>query len=141
MLILDTDHVSLLEWGSGAEAERLRARLEQSSSRIVATTIVSYEEQTRGWLAFAAKARTVTQQVHAYQRLKRHLDVYRGMNVLDFDELVATTYQKLRQSRIRIGTMDLRIAAIALAHNGTLLSRNAVDFNKVPGLQVEDWTR
>jgi hypothetical protein len=48
MLILDTDHVSLLEWGSGAEAERLRVRLERSNFQIVTTTIVSYEEQTRG---------------------------------------------------------------------------------------------
>jgi tRNA(fMet)-specific endonuclease VapC len=42
--------------------------------------------------------------------------------------------------KIRIGTMDLKIAAIALAHGATLLSRNLVDFKKVPGLTVEDWT-
>jgi len=40
--------------------------------------------------------------------------------------------------------MDLKIAAIALANNAKLLSRNLSDYlsdyRKVPGLQVEDWT-
>jgi predicted nucleic acid-binding protein len=35
--------------------------------------------------------------------------------------------------------MDLKIACIALEHDATLLSRNAVDLEKVPGLRVENW--
>ena len=42
--------------------------------------------------------------------------------------------------KMRVGTMDFRIAAIALAHDALLLSRNLTDFRKVPGLRVEDWT-
>ena len=44
------------------------------------------------------------------------------------------------QQRVRIATMDLRIASIALSQGLTLLTRNARDFSKVPGLVVEDWT-
>jgi tRNA(fMet)-specific endonuclease VapC len=36
--------------------------------------------------------------------------------------------------------MDLKIAATAISHNALLLSRNLVDFRKVPRLRVEDWT-
>jgi tRNA(fMet)-specific endonuclease VapC len=36
--------------------------------------------------------------------------------------------------------MDLKIAAIVRARGATLLSRNLVDFRKVPGLKVADWT-
>ena len=72
--------------------------------------------------------------------LKKNLDDFRTIDVLDFDEEAAAELQRLRRMKIRIGTMDLKIAAIALVHDATLLSRNLVDFKKVPGLKVEDWT-
>ncbi len=62
MLVLDTDHVSLLQWGTGEEAERLRRRLDAIDEE-VAVTVISYEEQTRGWLAYVARARTLGEQV------------------------------------------------------------------------------
>jgi tRNA(fMet)-specific endonuclease VapC len=140
MFILDTDHISLLERTTSTEAQRLDYRLEQVDPQQIATTIITYEEQTQGWLSYAAGARTLVQQVTAYKRLSRHLDLYRRIRVLEFDERAATEFQRLRQSRIRIGTMDLKIAAVVLAHDATLLSRNLRDFHKVPGLRVEDWT-
>jgi len=139
MVILDTDHVSLLEWDREGAAP-LRERLADLNPDEVATTIISYEESMRGWMAYIARARTVAQQVEGYQRLRRQLDNYRQIPVLDFDENAAEEYQRLRRARIRIGSMDLKIAAIVLACDGTLLSRNRIDFDKVPGLAVEDWT-
>jgi len=139
MVILDTDHVSLLEWGDES-SELLRERLANLASRDVASTIISYEESMRGWMAYIARARTVEQQIQAYQRLHRHLDNYRQIPLLNFDEDAGREFQRLRQVRVGIGTMDLKIAAIALASGATLLSRNRVDFEKVPGLTIEDWT-
>jgi tRNA(fMet)-specific endonuclease VapC len=45
----------------------------------------------------------------------------------------------LKAAKTRLGTMDLKIASIALANDAILLSRNVGDFQKVPGLQVVDW--
>ena len=59
--------------------------------------------------------------------------------MLPWDTDTADIFQELRKQRIRIGTMDLKIASIVLAYNATLLSRNLRDFQQVPGLRVEDW--
>ncbi len=49
MLILDTDRISLLERNS-AETKVLLARLANTSNTEIATTIITFEEQMRGWL-------------------------------------------------------------------------------------------
>lgn len=139
-LVLDTDHMSLLEWDSSTAA-RLRERLADREEREVATTVVNYEEQIRGWMAYIANARSIVGQVEAYRRLRNHLENYRQIPVLDFDDAAADVYQRLRRARIHIGTMDLKIAAIVMSIDATLLSRNRRDFEKVPGLKIEDWTK
>ena len=45
---------------------------------------------------------------------------------------------KLRQG-LRIGSLDLKIACIALAHAAAVLTRNTTDFAQVPGLRIENW--
>jgi tRNA(fMet)-specific endonuclease VapC len=132
--------LSLLEWG-GPEAMRLRERLLECAEKQVVVTIISYEEQIRGWMAYIARARKIQDQLVAYQRLRQHLENYRSTIVVDFDEQAAIRYQELRESRVRLGSMDLKIASIALSLDAMLLSRNLIDFQKVPKLRVEDWTR
>jgi tRNA(fMet)-specific endonuclease VapC len=137
--LLDTDHMSVLDRG-GAQGEALRSRLRTVPPDEVATTSIRYEEQTRGWLARVAQARGFPSQVELYGYLKNQLLNYCVIAVLDFDDRAVVQCERLRQARIRIGTMDLKIAAIALANDATLLSRNLADFGKVPTLRVEDWT-
>jgi tRNA(fMet)-specific endonuclease VapC len=48
MYVLDTDHMSSLEWGSGLAGQRLIARMNKLSESEAATTIITFEEQTRG---------------------------------------------------------------------------------------------
>ena len=139
MYLLDTDHLTLLERG-GPEGSRVLARMAGVPTGEVAANIVSYEEQSRGWLSVVARARSIDAQIEAYCRLQKHLQIYCAIAVIDFDEQAATEYQRLLRLRLRIGTMDLKIAAIALAHQAIVLTRNLSDFGRVPGLQVEDWT-
>jgi tRNA(fMet)-specific endonuclease VapC len=60
--------------------------------------------------------------------------------VIGFDDLAATTFQDFKSRKIKLATMDLRIAAIAITKQVILLTRNHKDFAKVPGLTIEDWT-
>ena len=139
MYVLDTDHITLLEWGSAAIGQRLHEHIRALPPGEVVTTIITFEEQTRGWLAFQARARTLEQQVNAYRKLKRHLNIYRNLEVLDFDAEAAAAFERLQRLRLKVGTMDLKIAAIALARDATVLTKNSVDFSQVPGLRIEDW--
>lgn len=63
--------------------------------------------------------------------------------VLPFDEAAARHYGDLRASLEsdgrRLAEPDLRIAAIALSRDATLVTANVRHFARVPGLRVENW--
>jgi tRNA(fMet)-specific endonuclease VapC len=139
MVLLDTDHISLIARG-GAEGQRIRKRLSVLPPTEVAVSIASYEEQMRGWLAEIAAARTVDRQEPKYHELGRMLKYYCTTPILPFEGNAISMFQNLWIQRLRVGTMDLKIAAIALANDATLLTRNLADFNKVPDLRAEDWS-
>ena len=94
-----------------------------------------------GWNAYISQAKEATSVVRGYERLQRVLSNFSEAQVVPFNNAAASVFDALREQRVRIGTMDLRIASITLAHDMTVLSRNLVDFNRVPGLTGENWTR
>jgi len=137
--LLDTDHISLMDRG-GREGQAIRSRLKRVPPDDVSASTISYEEQIRGWMSVIAQARTAQQQVPFYRELERLLRFYCLTPLMPFDADAAEHHTRLRQAHVRIGTMDLKIAAIALANNATLLTRNLADFSKVPELKAEDWS-
>lgn len=140
MFVLDSNHLSLIDRSESTAGQRILQRIEAVGKDDFATTIVNYEEQTRGWLSYAAKAKRNAELIDCYRRLERHLQMFCGTRILAFDEPAAVQFQALKSSKLRVGTMDLRIAAIVLSRNATLLSGNLRDFQHVPNLRVEDWT-
>jgi tRNA(fMet)-specific endonuclease VapC len=139
-VLLDTDHLSILHWQEQPACDRLLARLDQLPADDVATSIVSFQEQVQGWLAYLNRARKPDQIVEAYARLESLWRSFLRMNVLSFTAEAQAAFAEVRRQVPRIETMDARIAAIALATNSTLLTRNLRHFRGVPGLVVEDWT-
>jgi tRNA(fMet)-specific endonuclease VapC len=139
MYLLDTDHLSILDQDT-IESFNLGRRLAALSEEEVAVTIITYEEQMRGWLAYIARANTPARQLEAYRKRRQHIERFCTIPVVDYVEKASVVYERLRQARIRIGTKDLQIAAIALANGATLLTRNLADFGKVPDLRAEDWS-
>jgi tRNA(fMet)-specific endonuclease VapC len=138
MYILDTDHLSVIDRG-GVKAQYLLQRLAKIDPSQVATSIISYEEQMRGWLSYVAKAQTIEKQVNAYKQLNRQLINSRTIPIIDFDEQAAQEFQRIKKLYPRLGTMDLKIASIALVNQAVLLNRNSSDFGHIIGLLIEDW--
>ena len=137
--LFDTDHVSIMQRQSGQEFAALAARVVQHQSE-VALCIVSFHEQALGCHTYLSRARNAGDTVRGYRLLDKILDTFSRSLVLPFDDAAAHVLDELVATRVRLATMDLRIASIALSQGLVLLSRNQRDFCKVPGLLVEDWT-
>ena len=140
MILLDTDHVTLLKYPEGERGARLAARLRAlPPDETVTVSIIAVEEQMRGWLAAIAKERQARRQILGYAELGRLFEYFRAFTIVPFDESAADRFDELRAAKLKLGTMDLKIAAIALTRNALLLSANRRDFDAVPGLRVENW--
>lgn len=139
MILLDTDHLSVLTYPGGAGYVHLTARMQAAGIQTFATTVVCVEEQLRGWLAFIHRLRDIRKQIPAYARLGRVFDFLRDWRIVPFDDPAADEFQRLRKQRIQIGTQDLKIASIALVQNALLLSANMRHFRRISGLHVENW--
>jgi tRNA(fMet)-specific endonuclease VapC len=139
VIILDTDHFNILQIGKGSVYDVLSARMDASPDQDFSTTVITFEEHMRGWLAGIRRARDVDRQVRPYDQLINLVRFFQAWEILRFDENSSARFRSLRQQGVRIGTQDLKIASIALEHEAFLLSANAQDFRRVPGLRVEDW--
>jgi tRNA(fMet)-specific endonuclease VapC len=140
MFLLDTDHIGIIQRRTPPEFDRLWGRIVKHSPQDLYVSIVSFHEQVLGWNAYLSHARGAASVVRAYEMFERILADFAAAQVVPFDAAAAAQFDSLRTRRVRIATMDLRIAAIALTRNFTLLTRNLADFRQVPALQVEDWT-
>lgn len=135
LYILDTDSVTFQQAGR----ETIIHRLQSIPADSVYTTVITVYEQIRGRLAAINRAQEGRDLVRAYERLQATLRYFSLVNVLPFTSVAAQRLEKLRAEKVRIGTQDLRIAAIVLSVNGILITSNRRDFDKVPELIIEDW--
>jgi tRNA(fMet)-specific endonuclease VapC len=136
MFILDTDHVSLFQ----RKHPIVVANILKTTADKLATTVITAEEQLRGRLDRVRKAENDEEIVRAYKNLSMTLHFFHSVTVISFDEKSQTIFRKLRKKKIPVGTQDLRIAAIALTNNATIVTRNRKDFSLVPSLKIEDWS-
>lgn len=108
-------------------------RIAQHPSEALVWSVVSLQE-----LAYGMGKSTYPERTKAYLEALKHL--YR---LLDYDTGCAERAGQLRAQLERqgtpIGPYDLQIAATALVHRLTLVSRNTHEFARVPGLLLEDW--
>lgn len=138
--LLDTDHLTLLQMQDGSEWVAIVAHINARGQGNVAASVASLHEQMLGCHAQMNKARRATDLVRWYRVMAELLDMDAAMPLARFDDAAATTLAAL-PGNLRIGAMDLRIAAIALSRDLIVVTRNTQDFAQVPGLTIEDWTR
>jgi tRNA(fMet)-specific endonuclease VapC len=135
--LLDTDTLSLLEWGHLLVLQRVNSYPPAD----ISLSAISIQEQIQGFIASLTRARNRQQIALAYDRLvDRLLPVWSRFVVLPFPESAILRFEHLRSLRLNVGMMDLRIAAVALENGVTVVTRNRRDFGRVPGLTITDWS-
>lgn len=139
LYLLDTDHMTAL-FRNGVEGKRVEARLKTIAPDDYGTTIISFEEQVRGWLDALNRLKKEGGLMNAYRELEGMRQMYGRFAVWQFNYQADHVHQSMIKANVKTGTQDMLIAAIALANNAVVLTRNRKDFAKVPGLAIEDWT-
>ena len=88
----------------------------------------------------AENADEIIARVRDYGWLVASVDLFPKFPKVAYDHASENQFQQLLALKLRIGTQDLKIAAVALANNLTLLTRNRRDFGRVPNLKLDDWS-
>lgn len=101
----------------------------------MATTAISVDEQLSGLLAAVHQRHEPTSQIEPYAELVARMEFLAAFLILPWDEDSVARFMKMKEDRVKGGTMDLKIASITLAHDATLLTRNTEHFTQVPGLR------
>lgn len=134
--LFDTDHLTLYQHKHPPLMQRIALQPADS----VAICPINIEESMRGRLGPLGRVLTGVKHVQAYAHLVAAEDVFRLFPLVPFDRASESQFQHLRAALPRVGTLDLKIAAIALTNGLMVLTRNRSDFGRVPGLVLEDWS-
>ena len=136
LYVLDTDTLSLWLRGQPSVCQRILAH----DPTDLCTTIVTIEEILSGWYTQIRRARNDEDMARAYTALQQTVEIGSRIPIVAFDLAAIQRFNALRKQRRRVGTNDLKIAAMVMEHAAVLVTRNQSDFGKVPGLQFEDWS-
>ena len=128
LYILDTDSLSLFARGHSPIVERVLSTPPYS----LAVTVITVEEHVSGWYDVLRKATTDERLALGYASLSQTVELLKSFRVLPFTRDAIARYRILSQQKLNVRRMDLRIAATVLEFEGTLITRNMVDFQRIP---------
>jgi tRNA(fMet)-specific endonuclease VapC len=139
MIILDTDHLTVLKYSRDGRFLKLAQRMADYVDQDFATTAITLEEQLRGWLAEINRVSDPEKQIPAYSELTGLIEFFSFWTILPFDHAAASVFRQFRAQKNRAGSMDLKIASVAVSLDCVLLTANTRDFSSIPELRIANW--
>ena len=137
LYVLDTDTLQLFQDGH----PRVVARAQSVGPSDKAIAVVTVEEQLSGWYTQLRQAKDPERLAWAYRRMAANVRFLSGVQILDLDASALRRCEEWRKAKIKVRKMDMRIAATALERDAAVVTRNVKDFQRIPGLRVEDWSK
>jgi len=137
LYVFDSDILSLLQTGNPT----VLARASKCAPGEIAIAVITVEEQIRGWFTLVRRAKKPPQVAFAYQQLADRVSDLSRMRILPYSERAIAMYGLMKKAKLRIDANDMRIAAIAMEHDGVVITRNVRDFCQIPDVKYEDWSQ
>ena len=97
MILLDTDHLTVLKYTDSERYVRLHGRLLAAAPELIGTTIVNVEEQMRGWLAAIAKEKKLLRQITAYREPTDLFDFFAKLNIISLSAEAVDLFNGFRK--------------------------------------------
>lgn len=133
--ILDTDTLSHYQAGHPEVCKLVQA----AAAELLGIAVITVEEQLSGWYRLIRQAKKPEDVAAAYDRLAKTVTLLAGLRVYSYSVKAITRYKELQALKLMVKKNDLRIAAIVLENDATLVTRNLRDFQRVPGLKIVNW--
>jgi len=138
LFILDTDTLTLYQHGDATVHAALEAA--RVNRQTIGLSVITVEEQAKGWFAAFSKAKTPTQLAHLSRLLSEAVRTWGRFEIFPQTEASFERFDALVAMKLNVGKMDLRIASVALELGATIVTHNLRDFGRVPGLSIADWS-
>ena len=139
MIALDTDVMTLILHGHAPTVARLAA----TPTADQGVPVIVLGELIRGRLSVIRQAEAgkgFASLPQAYELFARTVADATRYTVLPFTPSAEALFRQWKRAKVNIGTQDMRVAAICLDHGATLVTRNARDYARIPGLKFDVWT-
>jgi tRNA(fMet)-specific endonuclease VapC len=134
--LLDTSTLTLLQRGN----TRVNSALAAHAGDTVGVTSVTVDESLGGWYSLLRKSKIPSDEARAHALLADAVGLLAQFPIFPLTEAALNRFDQLVRLKLNVGRMDLRIAALALEMAATLVTNNAADFRRVPGLIWVDWS-
>ena len=136
LFFLDTTTITHLQ----RNHPRVTAALAAHVGHTVAICSVNVEESVGGWLHLLPQARTPAEQANVARLLTEAVAFVARFPLVPLSEPAIHRSAALKKLKLNIGKNDLRLGAMALESGATVVTTNAIDFGRMPGLAWVDWT-
>ena len=107
----------------------------------LAASVITLEEHLNGWYTELRKAKSVDRLENAYRKLAGVVEFFVGFPILPFARPAILRSQAFLRMNLNVKKQDLRIASIAIEYEAIVATCNLSDFQRIPGVVVEDWSR
>lgn len=141
MYVLDND-IYTLYFTRESPQPILERRILGTDPNLIWISVVTAEESIRGAFKLIKEYQNTEKVTLGYQFLSKTLSALKQYQILPFDAEAYAAFKNIPiEIRREIKTRDSRIAASALSRGYRVVTRNKQDFEQVPDLVCEDWTK